>query len=547
MESSTRAFIVLMVVVVIAVVLAVLFSGGADVDEPSKLPDGPDGGDAASRTARPGLPPDEGPSTATRTPRVKEQKLYGIVKDAEGAPVEGAQVYLFPAQRRLPGVELEEDEAARREVVADLFQFYPEDAKALRPLGMKVTEVEPEVPLDDTSTDEKGEFTFPSPPLGKVRVYAEKGALASAMISTNSRGRVTLVVKGAAILKGRVRSEDDGRMVEGATIRLDSGSRPLTTVTGEGGTFEFKGLPASPVTVLAFHPDYAGALKRALLRPDQVTEVSISMSRGLQLIVRVTGEDADGENEEPVAGATVAAYRIEDQGYVLGEASSNGTAVFEGLPPGTYLVNGRAKGYLPAGEEKVPLQADREWDLVLEKAVYTTILVLDDRDVPLPGAELWTSNIDEEFEEGVSKKVGETNRDGEFPFPFDWDGKEAALFVVKDGFGMGYVVPDDPSEGGVFKVTLKRGRLLRGRVTDDSGGPVAGAMIYIEGTPDDFEEEDLYATLYTNANGEYRFPFLPPGDIWIEVSAEGYDGDDAEIETGSTRQEFVKNFQLEKD
>jgi hypothetical protein len=547
MESSTKAFLVLMCVVLVAVGLAIFFSGGSEVDEPSKDPDAPvdekDDGKTEPGETEPGrIPP------VNRRPPVRERKLRGLVKDVEGQPVAGARVLLYPARRRMPDVSLSEEEEYRRQVVADLFQFYPEDTKALHPLGMRVADEEPEVAETETFSDASGAFAFDDPPLGKVRVYAEKGELASTMVTTLSRGRVTLVVKGAAAIRGQVLSADDGRMVSGATVRLLSGSRPLSASTGDDGAFTLKGLSAGPVTVFAAHPDYAGALKKGvILKAGEAVEVTILMTAGYKLQVKVTGEEADGTNEVLVPGATVGAYRVEDQGYVLAESGSDGIAVLEGLPPGTYLVNGRAEGYLPAGEEKVPLQADRDWELILEKAIKTTVLVVDDRDVPIADAELWTANIDEEFETGVSKKVGATNRDGEFPFPFDWDGKEAALFVAKEGYGMAMVQPDDPAEGGVFKIKLHEGRSVRGRVTDTDGKPVAGAMIYIEVTPDDIEEEDLYATLYTDADGRYGFERLPPGDIWIDVTADGFDTDDAEIETGSNRRRYVKNFQLEAE
>jgi hypothetical protein len=458
---------------------------------------------------------------------------------------------LFSGQRSLPEVELGDQEESRRVVVADLFQFYPEDMKSLHPLGTEPprADEEQDVPIAETVSDEKGEFTFERPPPTRVRLYAEKGALASAHVLSLPRGRApTLVLKSSAGLKGRVRSSDDGRMVQGALVRVVTGGRVVSMTTGPDGAFEFKGLPASPVTVFATHADYAGDLRKGvLLEGSKVTELMIGLTKGYRLRIKVEGETEDPANDVPVAGATVGAYRVEDQGYVLGKSDDEGMVVFEGLPPGVYLVNAEARGFLPAGEEKVPLQADREWELLLEKAVLTKLIVVDERDVPVAEAELWTGNLDEEYQTGVSRKVGKTNRDGEFSFPFDWDGKDAALFIAKAGLGMTTVIPDDPSEGEPIKVKLKRGSLLRGRVTNVAGDPIEGAEIYIEATPDDIEEEDLYATLYTDSNGEYRFPYLPPGEIWIDVTADGYDGDDSEIESGSTLREHVRNFMLEKE
>ena len=77
--------------------------------------------------------------------------------------------------------------------------------------------------------------------------------------------------------------------------------------------------------------------------------------------------------------------------------------IFSSLPPGRYLVNGRRKGYLAAGTTEVtlPLPQEQELEVFLDRAVPSTIRVLDERGYPLPGATLWTGNNREEFEQLV--------------------------------------------------------------------------------------------------------------------------------------------------
>ena len=104
----------------------------------------------------------------------------------------------------------------------------------------------------------------------------------------------------------------------------------------------------------------------------------------------------------------------------------------------------------------------------------------------------------------------------------------------------------DPSEGGVLKVTLKGAKTLRGTVSNAAGQPLEGVMIYIEVTLEEVEADDLYVTLYTDKKGKYYFPHLPSGDVWIEVTAEGYRDEDKDFETDS-RREHVKDFRLESE
>ena len=67
MQSSTRAFIILMAIVLVAVGLAIFFSGGPAVDEPS-TPDGPSGKTPREGTEPGEAPPDEPPKIPDRTP-----------------------------------------------------------------------------------------------------------------------------------------------------------------------------------------------------------------------------------------------------------------------------------------------------------------------------------------------------------------------------------------------------------------------------------------------------------------------------------------------
>jgi len=249
----------------------------------------------------------------------------------------------------------------------------------------------------------------------------------------------------------------------------------------------------------------------------------------------------DAEKQSPRARARRCTQNTVN---VAATTERGGRVIFTGLPKGTWNVNAEAKGWLPAGEERVILEKDTNWELMLEKAVLTTVLVVDERGVPVPGAELWTGNLDQEFQQNESRKVGVTNGSGEFEFPFTWDGKAAILFVMKEGMSMGMVEPDDPSEGEVMKVKLLRAKTLRGTVTDKAGQPIEGAMIYIEVTLEDIEADDLYVTLYTDKKGKYHFPYLAPGEVFVEVSADGYLDDDFDFETDN-RREHVRDFTLE--
>ena len=480
--------------------------------------------------------------------------IHGTVVDDRGEPVPGAIVNLYPQRPPKARVTLTGDADRKRRQVGELYQRFPEDAESLYPLSAAperpVTE---DPPIASVITMENGDFRFKRPYSGRHRILATKGRLSSGEQTVRAGKPLNLTLRPAASLFGLVRFRDDSRPIAGATVRVRTAGVDRSVATGPNGTFEIPGLPPGKVTVDVTHPEYAGEILSPLALEGGVTkEIEVQLTKGVTLELTVLDMEEEDENGEevPVAGATVTALRIADDGYVIGTSDEKGKVVFEGLPPGDYYVNGIAEGFLALGEERVKVRVNPrgkvEYDVYLERAVYCTLLVVDDRDVPIAGASVMTSDPDEEFHAKISREVGRTDRDGKFRFAFDFDGMRAVVYVMKESYAVGIVTPDDPYEPETIRVVLPKARIVKGRVTDETGRPVPGAKIYLEVMGDDADAEDLAATLYTDSNGEYRWNFLPPGEVWLEVEKEGYESGDADFETGPQR-EHVKNFTLIKE
>ncbi len=546
MNRNTQLVLALGVVVAVAVGAAIWFSRPTD---PRKAgapgAPGPERDPARKSPLRPG----EAPPPALPPPAPREKGLIGEVVDRDGNPVAGAEVSVYRGERRLPAVSVEVDEEPRRRTLADLFQYRSEDIPALRPIGTGDTVVPPEEPAAKAVSGEDGSFRIADAPPGFLRLVARKEALCSPETPARRGVKCRLVVDETATLKGFVRSADDGRAVAGATVRVLIAGLTFAAATAEDGTFGVAGLPPGQAILITTHREYAGdCRKEAALQPGKTREVEIAMGKGLRLTVRVCASDEQGAAGPPVPNATVGLVRTVDQLYAVGRTAEDGQFVFEGLPSGDYLVNAQADGYLACGEEKVTVAEDREREkeLLIEKAVYTTLKVVDERDLPVPGAEVYTGNADEEYEQGISKKMGVTDEAGEFPFPFDWIGRDAVAFVTKPGYAVGIVIPGDPSGGEPITVKLAPGIVVRGAVRDKEGKPVANARVLVEVMVDDAQAEDLSATLYTDARGEYRYPHAPVGTVWLTVEAEGFDGADADFEAGPGQREHVRDFVLER-
>jgi hypothetical protein len=546
MNRSVLVVVALGALVAAAVVAALVFSPSPAVDlgrgRPQKptesLPDG-------TNPIR--SPEGNGPARPPVSPVSGDPAVSGVVADAQGNPVAGAEVLLYDGERRFPAVTVSGEEEARRHLVGDLFQYRTEEVSTLRPLSSGPGPVTDEAPVARAMTAENGEFRIADPPPGMLGLVARKEALASPEVSARRGSKVRLVIGETASIRGLVRSADDGRMLPGATVRVAVAGLAFNATSAADGTFALPGLPGGPASVVTTHPEFAGDSRRDIaLLPGREKELEIQLTKGLRLTVTVTGIEGDEPTGPVVAGATVGLVRTSDKVYAVGTTGEDGKVVFEGLPTGDWLVNASRDGFLPSGEEKIVLSETKEWELSMEKAVYTTLKVVDERGVVVADAEVFTGNADEEFEMGASRRAGATDQAGELAFPFDWMGRDAVAFVMKPGYGAGIVQPQDPSAGEPITVVLRPGIALRGQVTDFAGKPAAGAKVYVEVSVEDVASDDLYVTLYADSDGRYSLPCLPVGSVWVEVEAEGHDAADADFEAEPGSGEIVRDFRLEK-
>jgi len=511
--------------------------------------------------------PEPEPAASTHVPKVPENGkkpkvvptgagwiIHGMVVTARGEPVAGATVNLYPQRPPKPRIALTGDADKRRRQVAELYQRFPEDSESLYPLAAPPERaLAKDPPIASVTSMENGDFRFRRPFGGRHRILATMEGLSSGEQTVRAGRPLKLTLRPASDLFGLVRFRNDSRPIAGATVRVRTAGVDRSVLTGTNGTFEMTGLPPGKVSINVTHPDYAGEIISPLpLEGGGRKEIEVQLTKGVTLELTVLDMDEEDENGEevPVVGATVTALRIADDGYVIGTSDEQGKVVFEGLPPGDYYVNGIAEGYVALGEERVKVRVNPEgkvkYPVYLETAVYCTLLVVDERDVPIPGAVIMTADPDEEFHSQISRPAGKTDRDGKFRFAFDFDGMRAVVYVMKEKYAVGIVTPDDPYEEETIRVVLPAARIVRGRVTDEAGLPIRGAKIYLEVMGDDTDAEDLAATLFTNSNGVYRWDHLPPGEVWLEVEKAGYEDGDADFETGPQR-EHVKNFTLVKE
>jgi len=381
MDRSSRAILILFSFFLVVVGFSLWFSRTPD----PALDDGDgENGPAVGTAGEPDRP--DVPEDGLRPEPLPPQPglvISGKVLDAGGRPIEGAVLSLYQGRRWLPSVRLSSDEESDRQRVADLFQYYRADASTLHPLGMDVSStVERESPVREDVSAADGTFAFEDAPAGRLRVAATYGRLSSGQVDATGGTPLELVLRTKTRLSGKVVVIEDGRPLAGALVRAYQGGRVRAVEADRNGAFVFDDLPAGETTVLATHPDHAGASEQPTLSPGEETVLRLSLGRGHDLVVVARGFHPERpEKKIYLPYTTVVLIREIDRAYVLARTTSDGVATFTNLPPGRYVVNGRRKGYLAAGSAEIslPLPEEQEVEIFLDLAVPSTIRVLDER------------------------------------------------------------------------------------------------------------------------------------------------------------------------
>lgn len=271
------------------------------------------------------------------------------------------------------------------------------------------------------------------------------------------------------------------RGLEGVPIhaRLMAGSADyrecFQTVSGAGGEFTLTHLPEDTFAILTGPPrgdqsrwPSMGCLVRT--RPDKPALAGVKVGKGFGVEFVVI----DAETKRPIPDATV------NIGWMLPsewDARYNATVPTDGmgcviLPcfEGTCSVSAWAKGYngmwpTPARFEK----NTKRVPLFLHPEVSVRGRVQDAQGRPVSG--IWVYPIP-----AMMKSYDLTNAGGEFTLQFQPTAKRVYLLAQDTERNLCALaeVKEDQSE---YTLQLQRGLIVKGRVVDEEGQPIAGALI----------------------------------------------------------------------
>ncbi len=507
--------------------------------------------------------PDGGPAGPRDTPqRRKNPVVLGRVVDGDGNAVPDATVRIALPVESVPAAETSSPEDIA--FLYSLLIVMDEDIERPRPFaafgkslsgaaGARAGAAE----LAHVTTGADGRFECPVPGgggRGPFRVTVESALGKASAQGVQPDDEIELTVGPVAAVTGTVTSGGSNVGVAGAIIVLDDGEGRHTATSAADGSFRIEGVgPGSYLANVAAtgQPPLMDATVKVL--PGRPLELRLPRGTTLHVVAVLTALDPeDVQGDRPLADAQIAVLHQDTLQYVLGKTDANGVVDFDGLPPGTYSVSGRGARAIPFGEEIVNVtgeQLRQEVELSFDPAVDTEVTVVDEGGAPLAGMTFYTANVDEMYDAVRSVRVpGQTDAQGRFTFPFEFEGPRALLFGFKKGFAMVRVYPESHDEGAPMRVVAHPAVRVHGLVRTPEGTPVPDALVLLDVEPDDVDgfDDDLSVQIRSGPDGRYDFPYLPRGAVYLsaELGEEAW-SDDIEIEMVDGKSEYEQDIELE--
>ena len=368
--------------------------------------------------------------------------------------------------------------------------------------------------LDGTS-DVAGAFAFPELPEGRYQVFAWQGATAARAVRASRLGAgpfppVELRLEPAAIVVGRVIDREEGTGMPAAIELRPSGDdqAPRYARSEADGSFRIEGVPNGAWIADAFSPGYLSSGGIEIEAGKGVPE--IALRRGATIEGKIV--DADGK---PIAGAAVRALSTgANPTETSATVDQDMLRRFSGrmaapIAPALGAGGGADPSFIPRGElgvmvGPIPPLPPPGIQIAVPASVVASSGVMAAEPAPLAidpaRASIWTTGPD-----GVYRIRGLAK------------GKISVL-AAAPGYaeGRSREVAVEPGQT-ITKVdiVLSPGTILVGKVTDQHGVPVLGAMVSAK--PDVGAQLDAF----TDEAGAYKLGPLT-GKVALRATAYGH-------------------------
>jgi large repetitive protein len=259
-----------------------------------------------------------------------------------------------------------------------------------------------------------------------------------------------------------------------------------------------------------------------------------------------------GEGGQPVAGEVTAVMNSRGVRLQASPADSGGAFAVE-VAAGTVLLMASADGYVSQQREisVVPGRVNAPVHFALAPAGSVSGRVVDMQGQAVPGARVWLSYRGEAaggWRRAEEAGGDETDTAGRFTIPVVAQGKPFVLHAEGDGWllsSSGTMSLRGPELQGVLLLLSRRGTSVSGRVVDEGGRPVPGAVVRLRAIPADgeFTAEQRALPAFarsaqkagvTGSDGTFSFTGVPSGQVVITAQSGGRRGSvDAAVSVGA--------------
>lgn len=494
---------------------------------PTKTPAQLDGGVSKA--------PDRAPSSAQPDSRsvagganaiALDNRLTGVVRNPQGAPIVGAEVILSTLN------------ASEMFFVNDPLPDLTKEPRA--------------------RTDAEGRYTFAAiQPRDRYTLilshpeYSRKEEASIPVGETGSWEMPPITLTPGATLSGRVRNEA-GDFVQGAQLHLEGFNYQglgivapdrITVTSDAEGAYRFKNVPSGPRYLQATAPGYATMTVSTLTFDKEeavVRDLTLKIAEGI--CGRVVGPGNVGVPNALVIAIGVSS--LNQTGRAQTTTNDNGDFCLDTLAGGDYNLIANAKGWRMvtrggAGNRVSTNTSNHVIEMAPEATVSGRVTELG-TGKPVTA---FTVRMRVHYGPGTpsapysEETFPQQHPDGEFSIP----GVPQGDFVVEawapglaPGFSRNFTVEAGQSVSGI-QVQLGRGGSLSGRVVDSDGKPVARAKV---STHDNDWSDDAFtkaigityptnatgAETRTGADGRFTITGLTPEVYQINVLASGYTG-----------------------
>jgi hypothetical protein len=365
-----------------------------------------------------------------------------------------------------------------------------------------------------------------------------------------SGGELHLNVSSTSTLGGAIAgrvTDETGAPIGGATVRgepYDCCGASTETTTSADGTYALGDLDPGRYVVFADADGHVGEFYVDARDYFEATPVYVAASVvegidfSLQRSAAITGTVRRGDGA-PLSFASVYATSVECCDFAFTTANANGVYRLDKLRGGAYFVRAEVFGYAYEWYDDAYRLEDAQpvtvapgdeasnVDFSLATAAVISGRVVDRSGAPIFGARIWA------VDECCPTATDASDFSGSFQLGPLQPGPHRIQALAPGYATEWYDDAYDPADALTFdlqpaqevtgiEIDLLRGGTVTGRVTDELGNGIAGAVVeaFIPSCCDTIASYAL-----TDADGSYSITGVPPSPHYVHVTADGYLGE----------------------